>query len=602
MKLIDRLRNRKNNAETVQEQKSIPLIVDRQGKSFSVSIAKRTYIEHTSKMPFITLYRGVFRPAQKGKRVVVEDRERKTVKLELQSLEKTDEGYILGFASRGYSVQVKLEEAEHGFILSAYSDNQFEKIRFTFCRDKRERLIGLGDTKADNLMNTSVISYPLEATETSGILNTFARKDTRQIESLSASDVILSSQNYLILVNEPLFRAVFEQDRFHIVCPKAPQNIRFFVNADYSSLFGQSSSIRPNGQELPARLQEGIVVTERIKELERSLKTLNANKIPACTTLIRDADWNDADLDLMEKAATRWGHRLILRVSPYIAEGDKDYDEFVKNNLVIKDSKEKVICFKYEGKKRAYIDLTRPTAIQYYKEKLNNALKCSKVIGFLAECPHLIPLNACCKEESPAHLRSIWLKLFQKAVSETLADREESVLLLRGATSQSNNYGVVIAEAKEEKSPAQTAADLIKSMLSLSASGAGLTLMIIGDNDAKLSQDSFKTQTKLASVLPVMIFGENATKLLVKQKAYVQKVIKQRIAILTQINNQLELARIGIPPIAPEFVFTDKDDNFTYKDEKDNIVCFGEKIKVLYNNLHNIVNYKDGDKWRRLLL
>ena len=67
------LRNRKNNAETVQEQKSI--LNPDSGKSFSVSIAKRTYIEHTSKMPFITLYQ-VFRPAQKGKRVIVEDREK----------------------------------------------------------------------------------------------------------------------------------------------------------------------------------------------------------------------------------------------------------------------------------------------------------------------------------------------------------------------------------------------------------------------------------------------------------------------------------------------------------------------------------------------
>ena len=240
---------------------------------------------------------------------------------------------IFGFRVQRLQRSGKAGRGEHGLSCPHTAITNLRKSDSLLQR-QRERLIGLGDTKADNLMNTSVISYPLEATETSGILNTFARKDTRQIESLSASDVILSSQNYLILVNEPLFRAVFEQDRFHIVCPKAPQNIRFFVNADYSSLFGQSSSIRPNGQELPARLQEGIVVTERIKELERSLKTLNANKIPACTTLIRDADWNDADLDLMEKAATRWGHRLILRVSPYIAEGDKDYDEFVRTILL----------------------------------------------------------------------------------------------------------------------------------------------------------------------------------------------------------------------------------------------------------------------------
>ena len=603
MGVISRFRNKKNGKVDKQEKKFTELIASKAGKNLFVSFGDRQIIMHNPRTPFITLYRGSFDVKQKGKTAVLEDNQRKTIKLVDFSLQEIENGYKIDFFAKGYNVQVELTQLESKLVISANSNYSFEKVKLSFKRSQEEKLIGLGESKSYNLLNNCINCYPLGdgGHNFSTIVKDYISKNKKTSSYLSVIDSIISSNQYFIKVNEPLFQAIFEENFYHILAPKAPKQLEFYFLDDIQGVYNTLSSIYPNKQSIPERLQQGFIITERINKLEKTLKVLNNEKIPATATLIKDIDWQPEQIKALETIATRYGHRLILRTFPYAIVGNKDFQHYSNQDLLIKSLNGDIYVQRIEGKDQAFIDLTKPLAIKYYKEKLAAALKYKKVIGFCAECEYPLPLDADYKGEDVKQLRTIWLKLFQKTVWEAASEQQEKILLFRGVCAETSQYGIALTEAKlPNNSTAFGLHSVLPSMVSLASSGAGLAISEIGGANngivKYLSVPLFKEWTKLGILSPIMLFSDNTNKLILKNKHFIFALMKKREMLLPLINNQLELIAKGLPAIAPSWLLVETQETTSQA------VYFGEHLQIYTENERFKIRYKKNANWETLLI
>ena len=603
MGVIGRFRNKKTGKADEPAPKFAPLVATPAGKSLFISLGGRQIIAHNPKTPFITLYRGTFDVKQKGKTAIFEDKQLKTIKLVNYSLQEVDNGYKVEFSAKGYSIQVNLLQKDKKVVVSTSSTSNFEKIKLSFKRAQGEQLAGLGESKTYNLLNTSINCYPLGDTDISftNIVKDYLGKSKKTKSYLSAIDLLLSSKKYLLKTNEPLFQATFEEESYHIITPNAPQQIEIYSADDTQELFDTLANIYPNKQSIPERLQQGFVITERISKLEKTLKTLNTEKIPASVTLIKDIDWQIEQLKGLEGLATRYAHRLILRVLPYAIVGSKDYDYYFGQDLLIKCLDGSTYITRIEGKNQAFIDLTKPLAVKYYKEKLTTALKNKKIIGFCAECSYPLPLDADYKGEDVRRLRTIWLKLFQKAVWEVASAKEEKILLYRGVCAETSQYGVALTEQKQSNNSAIYGLDsVLPSIVSLSLSGAGIVVAEIGGSNSDivsiLKETTFKEWAKLGILSPIMLFSDTATKLILKNKQYIFALMKKRQELMPLINTQIEQTRQGIPATIPAWLIEET------QELPRECVCFGKSLLVFTENEYFRIRYKKEDNWESLII
>lgn len=601
MGVISRFRNRKNNKD-VQEKEYTSLIATQAGKSLFITFKDRQIVMHSPKAPFITLYRGAFDVIKKGRGVAIEDNQKKTIKLVDFSLQKITNGYIIDFFAKGYNVKVEVKENEGNLIFSLASNNTFEKIKLSFFRNPQEKLIGLGESKSYNLTNTTINGYPLSDKQTniSYILNNYLYKARKANSYLSAIDLLISSEKYYLITNEWLFQAAFEENSYHIITKRPPKELIFYFAENITDLYHNFNKIRPILQSIPERAQKGFIITESINKLEKTLSLMHTEKIDATITLIKDIDWQIEQLKPLENLATRYGHRLILRTSPYILVESKDFERYSSQNLLINNKNGEVYTQRIEGKAQSFIDLTNPMAIKYYQDSLSKALQYRKIIGFCAECEHPLPLDAAYPDEDIAHLRAIWLKLFQKAVYEATSAKDEHILLFRGITNETGGYGIALTEAKVANDSLQKGlSSVLPSIATLSVSGAGLTISEIGGKNynytKKLNENIFKEWAKIGALSPIMLFSSHYTKFLIKNKHFVSKLMSKRASLLPKINIQLQRIQQGMPPVLPEWIMDDSAKEL-------DVVCFGDSLKAVYKDNSFIISDKNNDIWSNLML
>ncbi len=602
MGVISRFRNRKSNKEKVQEKEYTSLVATQAGKSLFISFKDRQIVMHSPKAPFITLYRGVFDVVKKGNRATVEDSQKKTIKLVDYSLQEIENGYLIDFFAKGYNVRIQLQEDNNKLTFSTESNNLFEKIKLSFFRNPQEKLIGLGESKSYNLNNATINSYPLsdKPAKITNILNNYFSKSRKANSYLSAIDLLVSSDNYYLITNEWFFQASFEDNYYHITTKQPPKEIIFCFAKSITDLYRNLSEFRPIKQNIPERAQKGFIITESINKLEKTLNLLNTQKIAATITLIKDFNWQIEQLKALEAIAIRYGHRLILRTSPYILLESKDFERYSSQNLLIKNKSGEVYTSRIDGKMQSFIDLTNPLAIKYYKDTLNKALKHRKIIGFCAECEYPLPLDVAYPNEDVRQLRAIWQKLFQKAVYEVTSEKEEHILFFRGIANETSRYGIALTEAKVANDSLQKGLpSVLQSMASLSMSGAGLTITEIGGKNynytKQLNESVFKEWAKIGALSPIMLFSAHCTKFLIKNKQFIAKLMSKRASLLPKINIQLQRTQQGLPPMLAEWAI---DINSKELDA----IYFGDSLKAAYKDNHFIISDKNNDIWSLLLL
>lgn len=638
MKLFNRFSKNKKNITAKSKDKMLlgqakkePLKIIDQGKHLNVSIRGLTIFSHSASAPFISVSRGKFSLKQKGIKAVVDEYDRKTIKLIDYEVKKENVDTVIHFSNKGYEVKVILEENTKGLKISFESNNNFEIIKFNFKRKTGEYLLGLGETKADNLIDLEVNSYPLYNANEDGLLLKSVLKDSlnrneKHTPSISISNTLLSSEKYLMQVEHPLrVKYDFKKEITSITLGSTPKSISFIFGNEFNDIYKTLNTLRPNNQQVPERLQKGIAISESKEKLEKTLKLLFDEKVGASVTIIKDSNWKDEELKSLDTIATRYGHRLILRTTPYVSRENEDFKELSAKGFFVLSKNSEVYLERIEGKAQAFIDLTNPKAVKYYQEKLSKALKWRKIMGFLAECKYPFPLN-CLSSLNAEELRANWITTYHKIVREVIDEKQDGVLLLRGVNSHSAEYGIVLTEEKHADSSSDFGLkSVLPSVISLGASGNGLVLSEIGGEINRLrikcDDETFKDWIRLGALFPVMIFGSNCIKQLIKHKQFLKRVMEEREQIIPFISMQLSLIKNSIPPVMPEWFYleekemnkkentiSDNEENSEYfqiapiNENEEEDIYFSEKMKITFTENSFYVSVKRGTSWEKIRL
>ncbi|MCI2068616.1 MAG: alpha-glucosidase [Bacilli bacterium] len=538
--------------------------------------------------------------------------------------EKDGENYI--FASGKIQAEISLEMNQDGFKMHFKAPEAFNRFTLHFESFKDEHIYGGGEqfTHLD-LKGKDVPIWVSEHQQVKKIAKKFLREKLfgvnpdykakyKDHQTYYSSPSFLSSQDYFVYVHEDSYGCLHFKKNETLICfRQVPTSISFLFGNSHEDILERLSKFVGIQPPLPDFVSQGAIIAsqggsqimlERYEKLKKEGAKISgiwcqdwSGQI--VTEFGSQVYWNwevDDKLypNLKEtiKKLNAEGVKFLGYINTFLKEDTHLYNEAKKLDYLVKNKKGEPYLIKSTTFLAGIVDLTNPSAYNWYKEIIKTNMIDLGLSGWMADFGEYLPTDAVIYAPSAEKAHNRWPTLWAKCNYDAIRERgkeKEIFTFSRAAYGHTTKYvnSMWNGDQHVDYSDEYGIGSVIPATLSMACSGVGIAHSDIGGYTTvlhmKRSVELIKRWSELNIFFPVYRCHEgNRPK--VNAQAYSDEVKEEfsrnsrLFAALKPYRDHLYSAyqEKGLPFIRPLFIYEEKEE--AYKEQKE-FMC-GEDLLI----------------------
>ena len=589
---------------------------------FELIYNERPIIRHTPSHPFayaleiktkVKSWHGSFK--------VTENEESRTP-LEKSEIIQVEDGFRIVFSKNNYKMQILLKETNNSLVGEIEECEGFSP-EFYFVGSKHEGIFGGGEQYRHLNMNGEIITnFVCEHIAVVPIAQKilfkglYREKKHSYIKTYAPMTTYVSSEKYAIRFDTYSYGIadfrLGDYAAFRFINP--PKNFQVFTGNDFFDLSRKLNIDCPNNERIPDWALNGLIVgiqggidrtLEIVDRMEQAgIKVCGVWNQDWCGKKITSAGkqvyWNwieDTEnypnlKENIQKLNER-GIHFLGYINPYLVEDGPMYNYFKEHNMLVLTENDEVYLSKSTTFNFGMMDLTNPAVIEYLKETIikKNMIDIG-IDGWMADFGEYLPVDCKLYNGNPRLLHNEWPTLWAKANREAVDEHprgKDVVFFTRSTSNESQKYATLMWNGDQHTDFTKDygMGCVIPATFNLGFSGFPLVHSDIGGfitfMSLKRDKETFIRWFEMNVFSPFLRTHESINPEINAQPyddeimPYVKKLIDFHVQLKPYIQEQLELAKEGIPLVRPDFY-----DTGDFKDYKSQYAfMFGHDIFVV---------------------
>ncbi|MDA8228317.1 MAG: alpha-glucosidase [Desulfitobacterium hafniense] len=518
---------------------------------FKLLVAGQEIICHNEKTPWIYAGKGQASFDMHHGNFKIKEEVQEKIALTDFSIEEESspdiKGTLVTFSRKGlYSVTV-LFTVEEGRAVIKFVSNQdgINRLWLRLQADKEERIYGCGEQFS--YFDLRGRNFPLWVAEqgvgrnkqtlATFMADTQAKAGGDYYSTYFPQPTFISSKKYYCHVEDTAYMDFdFSHESYHeLQIWNVPKNIVIEAADTYIDLVGKLTNLLGRQPELPDWIYDGVWIgmqggTETVlSKLEHALsKGLKVSGIWAqdwegkrITSFGKRLMWNWVwnkelypGLDEEIKKLKARGIRFLGYINPYLAIEGHLYIEASEKGYIVKNQEGKdylIDCGEFYS---GIVDLTNPTAFEWYKKVIKVNMIEFGLAGWMADFGEYLPTDAVLYNGISAELMhnawpALWARVNREAVEES-GKLNEVTFFMRSGYTGSQKYSTMTwaGDQNVDWSLDDGLASVIPAALSLGMTGFGLHSSDIGGYttlyDIKRTKELFMRWAEFGAFTPLM--------------------------------------------------------------------------------------------------
>jgi sulfoquinovosidase len=426
---------------------------------------------------------------------------------------------IYWYQSNHQKIGIKPLMNENHVVMEFINQSNFNRLWISYPSSFDEHFYGCGEQFSEfDLKGKSVNIWVSEHHSVKKILKKFIREKLfgvnpnhigrfKDQQTYYAQPTFLSSKKYLIHSDSNVFQTYhFKKDETVLFYREIPKAIHVLKADSFLELATLTSELLGKQPQLPKWTEKGIIIASQggIEALKNNIKTAKENHMKLVGVWSQDWSgslttafgyqvyWNwqyseslYSNLKQEIEAMSLENIAFLGYINTFLKEDTKLYLEAKEKGYFVKTKQNQVYHIKSTTFHAGIIDLTNPSAYQWYKNIIKTNMIDLGMKGWMADFGEYLPTDSVIYDGNPEHVHNIWPSLWARLNKEAILEsknKDELFFFSRAGYTETIKHANTMwaGDQHVDFSKSYGLPSAIVSSLSLSTIGIGVNHSDIG--------------------------------------------------------------------------------------------------------------------------